>query len=43
VHRAVEKLRKFFYKRGIDSTTATIAEQFPPIPFKPRRWRWQNL
>jgi RNA polymerase sigma factor (sigma-70 family) len=27
VHRAVEKLRKFFTKRGIDSTTAVIAEQ----------------
>jgi RNA polymerase sigma factor (sigma-70 family) len=27
VHRAVEKLRTFFLKRGIDSTAATIAEQ----------------
>jgi RNA polymerase sigma factor (sigma-70 family) len=27
VNRALEKLRKFFSKRGIDSTTAVIAEQ----------------
>jgi RNA polymerase sigma factor (sigma-70 family) len=27
VNRALEKLRKFFTKRGIDSTTAVIAEQ----------------
>jgi RNA polymerase sigma factor (sigma-70 family) len=27
VNRALEKLRKFFAKRGVDSTTATIAEQ----------------
>jgi hypothetical protein len=27
VNRALEKLRKFFMKRGIDSTTAVIAEQ----------------
>jgi len=26
VNRALEKLRKFFMKRGVDSTTATIAE-----------------
>jgi RNA polymerase sigma factor (sigma-70 family) len=27
IHRAVEKLRTFFVKRGVDSTTAVIAEQ----------------
>jgi DNA-directed RNA polymerase specialized sigma24 family protein len=42
VNRALEKLRKFFTKRGVDSTTATLPGRFPPIPFKPRRWRWQN-
>ena len=26
VHRAVEKLRKFFHKRGVDSTASAIAE-----------------
>ena len=43
VNRALEKLRKFFTKRGVDSTAAAIMpERFPPIPFKPRRRRWQK-
>jgi len=43
VNRALEKLLKFFTKRGVSSTTAIIAGAIPPIPFKPRPWRWQNL
>ena len=42
VSRALEKLHFYFAKRGVTSTAATIAERFPPIPFKPCRWRWQN-
>ncbi len=43
VYRAVEKLRRFFTKRGVDSTARRLPERCPPIPFKPRPWRWQNL
>jgi len=42
VNRALEKLRRFFGKRGIASTTAIIAGAISPIPFRPRRRRWQN-
>ena len=42
VNRALEKLRKFFTKRGVSSTAAILPGRFPPIPFKPRRWRWQK-
>ena len=43
VNRALEKLRKFFAKRGVSSTRPSLPGRFPQIPFKPRRWRWQNL
>ena len=43
VSRALEKLRKFFAKRGVTCRPAAILPgRFPPIPFKPRRWRWPN-
>ena len=40
--RALEKLRKFFTKRGVNLNTASIAGALPPIALKWRRWRWQN-
>ena len=41
VNRALEKLRKFFTKRGVAfDGDGHCRRRFRPIPFKPRRWRW---
>lgn len=42
VNRALEKLRRCFRNRGVDSTAAAIAKIFPSIPFKSHRWRLQR-
>ena len=36
VSRAVEKLRRFFFKRGVIRPRPSLPERFPPIPSKPR-------
>jgi len=40
VHRALEKLRKIFGRRGVDSTTAVIAGRSQPIRSTRRRLCW---
>ncbi len=43
VNRALEKLRKFFTKRGVTlSTAAILPGRFPPTPCRPRRWGWRR-
>ncbi len=32
----------FFSNAGWIRRRPSLRERFPPIPFKPRRWRWQN-
>ena len=41
VNRALEKLREYFRANAACiRLRKPLPERFPPIPFKPRRWRW---
>ena len=42
ISRALEKLRRYFMKRGVASTVTSWAEPLPPIRSSRAQGRWQN-
>jgi len=43
VSRALENCGPFSPGAAFPQPRPSLPERFPPIPFKPRRWLWQNL